>query len=92
MIVMTLEEARSQLVTVNAAINSLLSGKTLTQLRIGSGTFQRTYTYQEISLDSLLALRAELMKKIADLETPVTGLDWFGRSMTIPLIVCKDRW
>lgn len=87
MATMTLAEAQAQLTTVNAAIDQLLSGNRLTQLRVGSGTFQRLYTYQEISLESLTALRNEL-NSVIDALSPAIPI--FRNNATIPLKVSKD--
>lgn len=89
---MTLAEAENQLVTVNAAINSLLSGNKITQLRVGSGTFQRLYVYQEITLDELRKLRAELLAIIDTLSPVEKDLSFFGKSATFPLIAEKSIW
>lgn len=87
---MTLEEARLQYGQVNTAIEQLLLGERLKILRVGSGSFARLYQYEDISLESLRAYRAELIDIINSLDT-TTGLT-FGKSLTIPLVVTKDRW
>ncbi len=83
----TLIEAETQLSTVQAAIQALISGKRLTQLRVGSGTFSRLYVFTEITLENLTAHRDELLAIIAvlDEELPV-----FKKNTTIPLVVGKD--
>jgi len=84
---MTLAEAEASLATVNAAIEALISGKRLTQLRVGSGSFSRFYAYSELTLDNLKAHRDELLSIIDELTgtTPT-----FKTNMTIPMIVGKD--
>ena len=86
MALMSKAEAEAQLITVNTAIENLLSGKNLTQLRIGSGDFARLYTYQEINLETLKEYRAELLQIIAD-NSPADVT--FKTNMHIPMIVRK---
>ena len=88
----TLSELQTQLSTVQAAISTLLKGEKITQLRVGSGTFQRLYVYQEISLESLRKLQNDLLRQIDDLEAPDLTADFFGKSMTIPLVVRKEYY
>lgn len=87
MSILTKEEAVLQLTTINAAIEALIAGKRLTQLRVGSGSFQRLYVFQEITIDNLKAHRDELLGIIATYET---SLPVFKTNMTIPLVVGKD--
>lgn len=82
----TLEEAQAQLLTVQAAIEQLVMGKRITQLKVGSGTFQRLYVYQEINLETLTTLRDELLRKINSLEGK---LPTFATNMHIPMVVGK---
>lgn len=86
MATITLTEATAQLQTVNTAISNLIDGKRLTILQVGSGTFKRTYTYQEITMEALKEHRDELIAVINSLspETPK-----FNLNMHIPLIVRK---
>ncbi len=80
-------EITIQLATVNAAIQQLMEGKRIHELRVGSGTFQRLYVYSEVTLDSLMALRRELLEMLQDLEE---ALPRFRINSTIPLLVSKD--
>ena len=82
-----LQELKDQLTTVQAAITSLLEGKRLTSLRVGSGTFQRLYTYQEIDLEHLVMLRDELRENIA-IQEPDTVT--FRTKAHIPMVVGKE--
>jgi hypothetical protein len=84
-----LEELELQLATVQAAITALLQGKRLTSLRVGSGTFQRLYTYQEIDLEHLILLRDELLEAI-DAQTPDDVV--FKKHAHIPMLVSKGIW
>jgi len=83
---MSLAEAQQQLATVNAAIQELLAGKRVTQLRIGSGSFQRMYVYQEINLETLYSLRQDLMEVIASYSDAAPK---FGSNLNFPLKVSK---
>ena len=87
MAVMTLAEAESQLTTVQAAIQTLIAGKRLNQLRVGSGTFARLYVFSETTLEELKAHRDELLETINILEEAVPR---FKKNMTIPLLVSKE--
>jgi len=85
----TLVDVEAELVTVNAAIQQLMQGKRVTQLEVGSGNFRRRYNYQEISMDSLKALRDELIAERDSLSiTPVAPT--FRTNATIPMVVGKD--
>ena len=82
-----LVEATAQLVTVNAAIQQLIEGKRLKELRVGSGNFQRLYMYSEISLEALKTLQQELLITI-DSYAPATAV--FRTNAHIPMVVGKD--
>jgi hypothetical protein len=82
-----LEEARSQLITVNAAIQNIISGKRIAELRIGSGDFQRTLRYQEVTFDELKILQQELLITV-DAYAPAVAV--FRTNTHIPMIVGKD--
>lgn len=86
---MTLEEAQLQLTQINTAIENLLQGKRITQLRVGSGTFQRLYTYQEISYEALIQERDKLLTYINSLSTDPTPK--FMQYTSIPLYLKKNR-
>jgi hypothetical protein len=83
----TIGEAQLQLSTINAAIQDMISGKRITELRIGSGDFQRLYKYQEINIDTLQALRSELRNIINTLTPNVRPV--FRSNATIPLVIHK---
>ena len=87
MAVMTLAEAETSLTTVQAAIQTLIAGKRINQLRVGSGTFARLYVFSETTLDELKAHRDELLETINILEGTAPR---FKNNMTIPLLVSKD--
>lgn len=84
---MTKAEAEAQLITVNAAIQQIIEGKRITQLKVGSGSFTRLYTHQEISLEALKELRDELLTIIAvDVTAEETR---FNTGLYVPMVVCK---
>lgn len=87
-----LEEAQAQLTTVNAAIQQLIDGKRISELRVGSGQFARQYKYQEITMDSLRQLRAELLEVINIYAKQSGQLPVFARNMQIPMVVGKDYY
>lgn len=89
MAAMTLAEAQSQLATVDAAIDEMVRGKRRVRLEVGSGDFRRVYQNQEITLETLQALRAELLQIINGL-TEVTST--FRANCSIPLIVTKGPY
>lgn len=82
-----LEEARAQLITINSAIQQMIDGKRVSELRVGSGGFQRLYRFQEITLDSLKTLQQELLITI-DSYAPAVAV--FRTNAHIPLVVGKD--
>lgn len=81
----TATEIQSELDTVNAALQELISGKRLTQLRIGSGEFSRLYEYQEITYEVLKQEQANLTAELSTLES--TELKF--RTSYVPLTVNK---
>ena len=88
---LSLADAQSQLTTVNAAIQTLISGQRVTQLRVGSGQFVREYKYQEITIESLRQIQSELLADVdyyTSLASPT--LPNFSSNRTIPMMVRKD--
>lgn len=64
----TILEVQAELTTVNAAIQELITGTRLTQLRVGSGDFARLYVNQEVSLENLQLIKQQLLQELAALE------------------------
>lgn len=87
MTIMTLAEANTQLTTVNSAIEQFVQGKRLTSLKVGSGAFQRSYDYTDLTLEALKAHRQELLQIIDNYEG---NLPTFRINATIPLIVRRE--
>ena len=87
MLNMPIEEIKAQLLTVNTAIQDLILGKRLSQLRVGSSTFSRLYTYSEVMLDELKAHRKELLQALDEIEN---RLPTFRSHATIPTFHCKQ--
>ena len=83
----SIEEAQRQLTQVNIAIESLIQGKSLTQLQVGSGTFKRHFIYSEVTLTELKTYRRELLDTINSLTPNITPI--FRQNACIPLIVTK---
>lgn len=87
---MTLAEAQAQLTQVNIAIETLLQGKRIGELKIGTNEFSRTYKYGEVTLEGLRALRSELMAMVNTLMPTITTT--FRQNACIPLIVTKEAY
>lgn len=85
----TIAEVQADLTTVNAAIQDLIAGKRITQLRIGSGDFTRWLNYQEITYEVLKAEQADLIQELASLQTE--NQMKFRTMGNIPLTVTKFR-
>jgi hypothetical protein len=85
--ILPLEEAKTQLITVNAAIQNLIEGKRISELKVGSGGFQRLLRYQEITIDSLREIQKELLVLIDSYEPTKPK---FRTNAHIPMIVTKD--
>lgn len=84
----TVTEVQAELDTVNAALQELIAGKRLTQLRIGSGEFARLYQYQEITFDTIKTEQQDLLMELATLENAQNSISFRGNSF-IPLTVNK---
>lgn len=85
---MSLAEAQSQLTQVNIAIQDLLLGKAISELKVGSGEFSRWYKFQDVTLDNLTAYRTELralINALTPLATPV-----FRTNACIAIITRKE--
>lgn len=85
----TIEDVSKELATVNAAIQDLIAGKRLVQLRVGSGDFARLYVNQEVSLENLKELRNELLQELAQLEN-TDGIK-FRNETNIVMVTGKFR-
>jgi len=85
--ILPLEEAKIQLATVNAAIQTLISGKRISELRVGSDGFQRLLRYQEITIESLREIQKELLILIDSYES---NKPKFRTNAHIPMVVTKD--
>jgi hypothetical protein len=84
---LTLTELYQELAAVNAAIQSILNGKRVTELRIGEDNFLRGYKYSDVTLDNLRSYREDLLNNISALEPDVRPV--FRSNATIPLVVSK---
>jgi hypothetical protein len=85
----TIQQVQSELDTVNAAIQELISGNRITQLRIGSGDFARLYHYQEITIENLQDIRANLLQELAVLSQDSEIK--FRTSCNFPFQIAKFR-
>ena len=84
---MTLQEAELQLTQVNIAIQDLIMGKAISELKLGSGEFSRLYKFQDVTLESLTAYRTELRNLINALTPTVVPI--FRSNSCIPFVVRK---
>jgi len=84
---MTLAEAELQLTQVNIAIQSLISGTRINELKLGSAEFSRWYKYGDVTLEALTAYRSELQAIIAALVPVPQAI--FRTNACIPLVVRK---
>lgn len=84
----TVTEVQAELDTVNAALQELIAGKRLTQLRIGSGEFARLYQYQEITFDTIKTEQQDLLMELATLENAQNPISFRNNSF-VPLTVNK---
>ena len=82
-----LATAYSDLAKVNAAIDSLMQGKLIQKLEVGSHEFKRMYDYNKVTLTELKQLRNELLDLIDALEevSQVT----YRTGASVPLIVSR---
>lgn len=85
----TIDEVQADLTRVYSAIQDLIAGKRITQLRLGSGDFTRMYQYQEITYEVLKAEQADLTQELAALQA-VPQMQ-FRTMSNIPLNVTKFR-
>ena len=83
----TILDVHTELTTVSAAIQDMIAGKRITELRVGSGDFARLYRYQEITLNNLQAIRDELIQELADLNGE--GILQFRNMSSVLLKVTK---
>jgi hypothetical protein len=64
MIGFTLEQAQADLASVNIAIEKLISGRTLLEIKISSAEMSRWSSFGQVSLEGLKAYRRELLDYI----------------------------
>ena len=85
----TSAEVLADITTVNSAIQEIIQGTRLTQLRVGSGDYVRLYTMQECTVEILQDLLAQLNQELALIQgvAPIT----FRQMSNIPLTVVKFR-
>lgn len=83
----TILDVQTELTTVSAAIQDMIAGKRITELRVGSGDFARLYRYQEITLENLQAIRDALIQELADLNGE--GILQFRNMSSVLLKVTK---
>ena len=80
-------EIQAEIVTIDAALQEIISGTRLTRLQVGSGEFARIYEHQEISYETLKAEKTNLLAEL-DTLTPTDDMV-FRTNTSIPLVVTK---
>lgn len=63
----TLDDLNEQLLQIDCVIAKTLRGEAVTEFEIGSGSSNRKYKYQEVTLEALQKERARLLGEIAQL-------------------------
>lgn len=82
-----LATANSDLLKVNAAIDTIMQGNLPQRLEIGSQEFRRVMEYNKVTLKELKELRKELLELIDSLE-PVSQVT-YRTGASVPLIVSR---
>lgn len=85
----TAVEIQFDLDTINSAIQDLLTGKRISELRLGSGDFARLYRFQDITYDTLQEERSNLLNELA--QTTNTTEIVFRKQSHVQLRVTKFR-
>ncbi len=84
---MTLAEAQTQLTQVNIAIQDIIAGKRVNELKIGNAEFANWYKFTDITFDNLQTYRRELLVIIDSYAVSITPT--FRTNACIPLVVRK---
>lgn len=88
----SLADAQTQLATVQAALQDIITGKRINHLVVGSGQFKREMQYQEITVENLRQMQAELLTDLDYYTNLANGnsLPNFAPNRTIPMLTRKD--
>lgn len=82
----TIVDIEADILTINAALEELISGGRVTRLQTGSGEFVRTYDMQELTYENMLSEKNRLEDELAMLQ-PVEPV--YRTGSTLPLQVRK---
>ena len=87
---LTLAEAQAELALVNIAIQDVIAGKRVTELKLGNAEFANWYKFTDTPLEDLRAYRQTLLDRIASLSPDAIPV--FKANACIPLVVRKGRY
>ena len=79
----TLDELNEQLLQIDCIIAKTLRGEAVTEFEIGSGSSNRKYRYNEVSLENLQKERARILAEINQL---TSGEASFRKSSRMQLL------
>lgn len=82
----TIAEIQAELTTINAALQEIIAGNRLTQLRVGSGEFARLYVFAELTYENLVKERDKLNEELSHLQDEEPS---FRKYSHIKLVVTK---
>lgn len=74
------ETILAEITTLDAAIAKQIAGESFRSFTVGSGEFQRRYSYQEVSLTDLQAYRQSLYSELASLAESIEIAPKFRKS------------
>lgn len=77
-----------ELTALKEAKNTLIAGKSLTQVSLGSNDFQRIYKYQKLTLAEI---NSEILKLELEKQRLVEGTNLIFRPACLPLRVCTNE-
>lgn len=83
-----LDTINLELTALKEAKNTLIAGKSLTQVSLGSNDFQRIYKYQKLTLAEI---NSEILKLELEKQRLVEGTNLVFRSACLPLRVCTNE-
>lgn len=85
---MTLAEAQEELVTVNAALSEYYTGTRRVRFTVWSAGNKKDYQFSDPNklFDYLVERRKELLKFIAQAQSPSIAVPTFARNANIPIV------
>ncbi len=91
-VILSVEDARIELATIQAGLNEYYTGKRRTKLTVGSNTFNRVYMFSDSAqLFDFMVKRADILKRyIAEQTISTTAIPTFRRNTNIPMIFKRN--